>query len=177
MGGKLEAKLLGLEEVIGMSVSIILLHLEEPTLWSAEVEGEGISLFVDALAKSGSFTLVTPTMGTWGGTTIIDGVVAEWSNFEDRGVNDGCDLVAIISRFKILAAGVPNEATSNCCIASVCRSSAKLCIWLARSIFCNAWGEQRKAVMRVAIHKRISGGMLEDKWRKQKKERSVIMPQ
>ena len=62
--GKLEAELLGLEEVIGMGVGIILLHLEEPTLWSAEVEGEGISFFVDALAKGGSFTSVTPTMGT-----------------------------------------------------------------------------------------------------------------
>ena len=60
-----------------MGVGIILLHLEEPTLWSAEVEGEGISLFVDALAKGGYFTLVTPTMGTWGGATIINGVVVD----------------------------------------------------------------------------------------------------
>ena len=37
MDGNLEAKLLGLEEVIRMSVSIILLHFEEPTSWSAEV--------------------------------------------------------------------------------------------------------------------------------------------
>ena len=82
-------------------------------------------------------------MGAWGGTTIIndvvaDGVVAEQSNLEDIGVHNGWDLVAIISTSKILAAGVPNNATSNCCIASACRSSAKLCIWLARQIFCNA---------------------------------------
>ena len=125
---KLEAELLGLEEVIGMVVGIILLH---------EVEGEGISLFVDALAKGGSFTLVTPTMDTWGGKTIVDGdvangIVAEQSNFEDRGVDDVWDLVAIVSTFKILAAGVPNNATSNCCIKSAWRTSAKLCIWLAR---------------------------------------------
>ena len=143
MDGKLEAELLGLEEAIGMGIGIILLSLEEPPSWSAEVEGEGISLFVGALAKGGSFTSVTPTMGTWGGATIVDGVVAngvvaEWSNHEERGVNDGWDLVAIVSTFKILAAGVPNKATSNCCIVSVYRSSAKLCIWLARWIFCNA---------------------------------------
>ena len=63
--GNLEAELLGLEEVFGMGVGIILLHLEEPTLWSAEVEGEGIFLLVDASAKGGSTTSVTPTMGTW----------------------------------------------------------------------------------------------------------------
>ena len=67
MDGNLEAKLLGLEEVIRMGVGIILLHFEEPTLWSAEVEGDGIFLLVDALAKGGSPTLVTATMGTWGG--------------------------------------------------------------------------------------------------------------
>ena len=49
-----------------MGVGIILLHLEEPISWSADVEGEGISLFVVASAKGGSFTSVTPTMGTWG---------------------------------------------------------------------------------------------------------------
>ena len=91
-----------------MSVGIIHLHFEEPTLWCAEVEGDGIFLLVDASAKSGSSTLVTPTMGTWGGKTILDGVVAngsvaEQSNFEDRGVDDIWDLVAIISTSKILA--------------------------------------------------------------------------
>ena len=93
MDGNLEAGLLGLEEVIRMGVGKILLHLEEPTLWSAEVEGEGIFLLVDASAEGGSSTLVTPTMDTWGGKTIIDGVVvngvvAEQSDFEDRGVDD-----------------------------------------------------------------------------------------
>ena len=143
MDGNLEAELLGLEEVIGMGVGTILLCLEEPTLRSAEAEGEGIFLLVDASAKGGSSTLVTPSMGTWGGKTIINGVaangvVAEQSDFEDRGVDDLWDLMAIISMFEILAAGVPNNTTSNCCIMSVCRSSAKLCIWLARQIFCNA---------------------------------------
>ena len=76
MDMNLEAELLGLEEVIGTGVSIILLHLEEPALWSAEVDRDGIFLLVDALAKGGSSMLVTPTMGTWGGKTICtDGVV------------------------------------------------------------------------------------------------------
>ena len=79
----------------------------------------------------------TPIMGTWGGATIINGIaangiVAEQGDLEDKGVNDGWDLVAIISTFKILAVGVPNNATSNCCIPSA--SSDKLCIWLVRQI-------------------------------------------
>ena len=83
------------------------------------------------------------TIGTWGGATIIDevvadGVVAERNNLEDRGVHKGWDVVAIISTSKILAAGVPNKATSNHWIASAWRSSAKLHIWLARQIFFNA---------------------------------------
>ena len=99
----------------------------------AEVEGDGIFFLVDASTKGGSSTLVTPTMGTWGGKTIVDGVVANGSvakqgDFEDRSVDDVWDLVAIVSMSKILAAGVPNKAISNCCIMSVCKSSAKLCI-------------------------------------------------
>ena len=82
-------------------------------------------------------------MGTWGGATIVNevvanGVVAEQNDLEDRVVHKGWDLVAIISTFKMLAAGVPNKATSSCWITSACRSSAKLCMWLARQIFCNA---------------------------------------
>ena len=62
-------------------------------MWSAEVEGDGIFLLVDASTKGGSSTLVTPTMGTWGSETIVDGVVAngivaEQSKLEDRGVDD-----------------------------------------------------------------------------------------
>ena len=79
MDGKLKAKLLGLEEVIRMNVGIILLHLEEPTLWSAEVERDAILVLVDASTKGGSSTLVTPTMSTWGGKTIVDDVVANGS--------------------------------------------------------------------------------------------------
>ena len=78
MDGNLEAKLLGLEGVIGIGVGIIPLHLEEPALWSAEVEGDGIYLLVDASAKGGSSMLVTTTMGTCGGKTICtDGVVTD----------------------------------------------------------------------------------------------------
>ena len=93
MDGNFDAELLGLEEVIRMGVSIILLHFEEPTLWSVEVEGDGIFLLVYTLIKGGSSTLVTPTVGTWGGKIIVDSVVAasivaEQSDLEKKGVDD-----------------------------------------------------------------------------------------
>ena len=138
MDGKFGTELL----VAGIGIGMILQHLEGMVLGSAEVEGDGILLLVGALVKGDSSMWVTPTMGTWGGETVMDGVVAnrivaEQSNSEDRGVNDVWDLVAVISTFKILGAGVPNKATSNCCITSACRTSIKLCIWLVRQIFCN----------------------------------------
>ena len=129
--------------VLGIGVGMILWHLEGMTLGSDEVEGNGMILLVVISVDGDSSPWVTPAMGTWGGVTIIDevvanGVVAEWNDLEDRGVHKGWDVVAIISTSKILAAGVPNKATSNCWIASTCRSSAKLHIWFARWIFCNA---------------------------------------
>ena len=98
---------------------------------------------VAILVDGDSSTWVTSTMGTWGEATIVNDVVAnvvvaEWNDLEDRGVHKGWDVVAIMSMSKILDAGVPNKATSNCWIASASRSSAKLHIWLARQIFCNA---------------------------------------
>ena len=122
---------------------MILQDLKGMTLGSDDVEGDGLILLAASLVDGDSCTWVTPTMGTWGGATIIndvvaDGVVAEQNNLEDKGLHNGWYLVAIISTSKILAAGVPNNTTSNCCITSMCRSSAKLCIWLARQIFCNA---------------------------------------
>ena len=82
MDGNLEVEVLGLQEVMGIGVGIILLHFEEPASWSAEVDRDGIFLLVDASAKDGSPTFVTPTMGTWGGKPITDGVVADslWLN-------------------------------------------------------------------------------------------------
>ena len=117
MDGKFGTELL----VAGISIGMILQHLEGMTLGSDEVKGDGIFLLVATSINGDSSTWVPPMMGTWGGKTIIDGVVAngivaEQSDFEDRGVNDVWDLVAIISTFKILAAGVPNNGTSNCCI-------------------------------------------------------------
>ena len=139
MDGKFGTELL----VVGIGVSMILQHLEGMTLGSDEVEGNGMILLVAISVGGEPSTWVTPTMGTWVGTTIVNdvvanGVVAKQSDLEDRGVHNGWDLVVIISTFKILAAGISNTATSNCCILSMCRSSTKLCIWLARQIFCNA---------------------------------------
>ena len=61
-----------------MGVNIICLHFEEPTLWCAKVEGDGIFLLADPSTKGGSSTSVTPTMGTWGGKTIVDGGCSQW---------------------------------------------------------------------------------------------------
>ena len=73
MDGKFRTELL----VAGISVSMILWYLERMTLGSDEVEGNGIILLV-ATSVDGDFsTWVTPAMGTWGGTTIVDGVVAD----------------------------------------------------------------------------------------------------
>ena len=105
--------------VVGIIVGIILCHLEGMTLGSDEVEGNCMTLLVTVSVDGDSSTWVTPTMGTWGGATIVneveaDGVVAEQNDLEDRGVHKGWDVVAIISMSKILAAGVPSNATSNC---------------------------------------------------------------
>ena len=100
------------------------------TLGSDEVDSDVMLLFMAASADGDLSTWVTPAMGTWGGATIIDevvaGVVAEQNGLEERGVHKGCDVVAIESTSNILAASVPNKTTSNCWIASTCRSSAKL---------------------------------------------------
>ena len=94
------------------------------TLGSDKVKGNGIILLAAILVGGDSSTWgVTPALGTWGGATIIDevvanGVVAERNDLEDRGVHKGWDVVAIVSTSKILAASVPNKATSNCWMAS-----------------------------------------------------------
>ena len=110
MDGKFGTELL----LAGISVGMILWHLEVMTLGSDEVNGDGIFLLEATSVDSDSSTWVTPIVGTWKGTTIINvvvanSVVAEQSDLEDRGGNDGWNLVAIIGMFKILAAGVPNN--------------------------------------------------------------------
>ena len=72
MDGKFGTELL----VAGISVGMILQHLEGMTLGSDEVNGDGIFLLAATSVDGDSSSWVTPTMGTWGGTTIIDDVVA-----------------------------------------------------------------------------------------------------
>ena len=62
--------------VVGISVGIILQHLEGMTLGSDEVDGNGMLLLAATSVDGNSSTWVTPAMGTWGGATIIDEVVA-----------------------------------------------------------------------------------------------------
>ena len=63
--------------VAGISVGMILWHLEGMTLQSEEVKGDGILLLAATLVNGNPSTWITPIMGTWGGKTIIDGVVAD----------------------------------------------------------------------------------------------------
>ena len=72
MEGKFGTDLL----VVGIGVGMILGHLEGMTLGSDEVEDNGMILLVAISVDGDSSTWVTPTMGTWGGATIIDDVVA-----------------------------------------------------------------------------------------------------
>ena len=62
--------------VVGIDDGMILWHLEGMTLGSEEVEGNGVILLVAILVDEEPSTWVTPTMGTWRGTTIVDDVVA-----------------------------------------------------------------------------------------------------
>ena len=60
-------------------------------------------------------TGVTPTMGTWGGTTMVDDVEASVRDaLEETEVQACREEVASESTSNILAAGVPSSATSNC---------------------------------------------------------------
>ena len=72
MEGKFGTELL----VVGIGVGIILWHLEGMTLGSDKVEGNGMILLAIISVDGDSSTWVTPAMGTWGGATIIDEVVA-----------------------------------------------------------------------------------------------------
>ena len=72
MDGKFGTELL----VAGIGVGMILQHLKRMALGSDEIEGDVIFLLKATLVTSDSSTWVTPIMGTWGGKTIVDGVVA-----------------------------------------------------------------------------------------------------
>ena len=73
MDGKFGTELL----VVGIGVSTILWHLEGMTLGSDEVEGNGMVLLVAISVDGNSSTWVIPTMGTWGGATIINDIIAD----------------------------------------------------------------------------------------------------
>ena len=62
--------------VAGIGIGMILWHLEWMTLRSDEVEGNGMLLLAAASVNGDSSMWVTPIMDTWGGKTIIDGVIA-----------------------------------------------------------------------------------------------------
>ena len=72
---------------------------------------------------------VTPAMGTWGGVTIVNDAEAGVRDvLEETEVHTWGGEVTIEITSNILAAGVPSSTTSNCCIASTCNKSTKLCI-------------------------------------------------
>ena len=74
MEGKFGTELL----VVGISVGIILQHLEGMTLGSDEVEGDGMILVVAISVDGDSSTWVTSAMGTWRGATIINEGCRQW---------------------------------------------------------------------------------------------------
>ena len=110
----------------GSGMGVILHHLAGVPLGSEEVEALTSSM-------AGNFSelepRVTPAIGTWEGATIVNDVEANVRDvLEEMEVHTWGEEVAIESTSNILAAGVPSSATSNCCIASACNNSAKLCI-------------------------------------------------
>ena len=72
MEGKFRMELL----VVGISVGIILWHLEGMTLGSDEVDGNCMLLLVAVSVDDNSSTWMTPNIDTRGGAIIVDEVVA-----------------------------------------------------------------------------------------------------
>ena len=129
-----EGKLPDLEVVGEITVGMICQHLEGIASVSVEGFGAGISLKV-ALTSVGPTVSITPTIGTKGGEGNMDeaasgqgGTVVDW-----RGAAWCCMLIDSTSNS--FAASDPSIATSSCWMASACRSSTKLWIWLASLIF------------------------------------------
>ena len=118
---------LDLETLLPLASSgmgVILCHLAGVPLGLEEVEALTSSMAGDYLELQ---PRVTPTIGTWGGATIVDDVEASVRDvLEETEVHTWGEEVAIESTSNILAAGVPSSATSNCCIASACNKSARL---------------------------------------------------
>ena len=79
---------------------------------SEEVDGLPSSTAGDIL---GIGTGMTPTMGTWGGATMVDDVEAGVRDaLEEMEVHAWREEVASESTSNILAAGVPCSTISNC---------------------------------------------------------------
>ena len=105
-------------------MGVILHHLAGVPLGSEEVEALTSSM-------AGNFSElepgVTPAIGTWGGTTMVNDVEASVRDvLVEMEVHTWGEEVVSESTSNILAAGVPSSATSNCCIASTCNNSARL---------------------------------------------------
>ena len=126
VNGNLETLLPTSLPLAGSGMGVILYHLVGVPSELEEVEALTSSM---AGHLSELEPRVTPAMGTWGGATIVDDVEAGVRDvLEETEVHTGGEEVAIEITSNILAAGVPSSATSNCCIASTCNKSARLCI-------------------------------------------------
>ena len=126
INSKLETPLPTSLPLAGSGVGVILCHLAGVPLGSEEVEALTSSV-------AGNFSelepRVTPAMGTWRGATIVNDMEASVRDvLEETEVHTWGEEVAIEITSNILPAGVPSSATSNCCIASTCNKSARLCI-------------------------------------------------
>ena len=107
-------------------MSVILHHLAGVPLGSEEVEALTSSM---ASNFSELEPGVTPAIDTWRGATMVNDVEAGVRDvLEEMEVHAWGEEVASESTSNILAAGVPSSITSNCCIASTCNNSARLCM-------------------------------------------------
>ena len=100
--------------VVDISVGMIFQHLEGMTLESDEVHSNGMPLLTGTSVDGNSSPWVTPAIGTWGGATIIEevvaGVVAEWNGLEERGVPKGWEVVAIKNMSNIFSCWCPQQS-------------------------------------------------------------------
>ena len=93
-------------------MGVILCHLAGVPLGSEEVEALTSSTSGDFLELE---PRVTPAIGTWGGTTMVDDMEAGVRDaLEELEVHAWGEEVASESTSNISAAGVPSSTTSNC---------------------------------------------------------------
>ena len=120
--GNLETLLPIALPVVGSGMGVIVHHLVGVSSDMEEVE-------TLTSAVAGQLFRTLTQSDTWGGATIVDEVEASVMDvLEETVVHTWGEEMAIEITSNIFAAGVPSSTTSNCCIASACNKSTRLCI-------------------------------------------------